>query len=116
MPRLLCLLPIAAAVWLTIYPCTTPAQHADPVRVESGLRSGIPSSDASFSFSLLPFPAQGSLSGIPGSDPTEPLPGARGQPSVSIKYYDLVPGFLPEKKNAMGFAVGTGFARPNPWG
>src|SRR5436309_940735 len=34
----------------------------------------------------------------------------------AIEYYRLVPGFLPESKNASGMATGTGFATPNPWG
>ena len=34
----------------------------------------------------------------------------------SIEYYRLVPGFLPEAKNAEGYAVGTGFEGENPWG
>ncbi|HLK57809.1 MAG TPA: hypothetical protein VKU00_14680, partial [Chthonomonadaceae bacterium] len=38
------------------------------------------------------------------------------QKPPAIEYYRLVPGFLPEQKNALGFATGTGFARPNPWG
>ena len=38
------------------------------------------------------------------------------QTPPSIEYNRLVPGFLPENKNAGGMAIGTGFATPNPWG
>ncbi len=34
----------------------------------------------------------------------------------AIEYYRLVPGFLPENKDAEGRAVGNGFASANPWG
>ncbi|MDB6131584.1 MAG: hypothetical protein JWM04_2691 [Verrucomicrobiales bacterium] len=33
-----------------------------------------------------------------------------------LDYYRLVPGFLPEYKNAAGRNLGNGFATPNPWG
>jgi glyoxylase-like metal-dependent hydrolase (beta-lactamase superfamily II) len=38
------------------------------------------------------------------------------QTTPAIEYYRLVPGFLPESKNASGRAIGTGFATANPWG
>ncbi len=41
---------------------------------------------------------------------------AMAQTPAAVEYYRLVPGFLPESKNADGFAIGTGFASPNPWG
>jgi glyoxylase-like metal-dependent hydrolase (beta-lactamase superfamily II) len=41
---------------------------------------------------------------------------ARAQTAPPIEYYRLVPGFLPEYKNASGRNMGTGFATPNPWG
>jgi len=43
-------------------------------------------------------------------------PQAIAQAPPAIEYYRLVPGFLPENKNADGLAIGTGFASPNPWG
>jgi glyoxylase-like metal-dependent hydrolase (beta-lactamase superfamily II) len=44
------------------------------------------------------------------------LSQALAQAPPSIEYYRLVPGFLPENKNANGGAIGTGFSSPNPWG
>src|SRR2546428_10328969 len=44
------------------------------------------------------------------------VPCAAAQQSPAIEYYRLVPGFLPENKNANGNSTGTGFATPNPWG
>jgi glyoxylase-like metal-dependent hydrolase (beta-lactamase superfamily II) len=41
---------------------------------------------------------------------------AMAQTAPAVEYYRLVPGFLPETKNADGMATGTGFASPNPWG
>src|SRR5580658_7279117 len=38
------------------------------------------------------------------------------QPAPPLEYYRLVPGFLPEYKNASGRNLGNGFATPNPWG
>src|SRR5262245_40029307 len=58
MPRSLCLLPIVAIVCLTTLSCATSAQIADPVRVESGLLSGVPGSDSSVRvFKGVPFAA-----------------------------------------------------------
>ena len=42
---------------------------------------------------------------------TAPAPTA-----PKLEYYRLVPGFLPEYKNAAGRNLGDGFAAPNPWG
>lgn len=41
---------------------------------------------------------------------------AFGQTAPPLEYYQLVPGFLPEYKNAAGRNLGNGFATPNPWG
>lgn len=38
------------------------------------------------------------------------------QSAPPLEYYRLVPGFLPEYKNASGRNLGNGFATPNPWG
>ena len=38
------------------------------------------------------------------------------QSAPPLEYYRLVPGFLPEYKNASGRNLGNGFAMPNPWG
>lgn len=38
------------------------------------------------------------------------------QTAPPLEYYRLVPGFLPEYKNASGRNLGNGFATPNPWG
>jgi glyoxylase-like metal-dependent hydrolase (beta-lactamase superfamily II) len=38
------------------------------------------------------------------------------QTAPTLEYYRLVPGFLPEYKNASGRNLGNGFATPNPWG
>jgi glyoxylase-like metal-dependent hydrolase (beta-lactamase superfamily II) len=38
------------------------------------------------------------------------------QTAPRLEYYRLVPGFLPEYKNASGRNLGNGFATPNPWG
>jgi glyoxylase-like metal-dependent hydrolase (beta-lactamase superfamily II) len=44
------------------------------------------------------------------------LSRAAAQAPPPVEYYRLVPGFLPENKDAGGRAIGTGFASPNPWG
>ncbi len=38
------------------------------------------------------------------------------QTAPPLEYYRLVPGFLPEYKNASGRNLGNGFATANPWG
>ncbi len=38
------------------------------------------------------------------------------QTAPALEYFRLVPGFLPEYKNASGRNLGNGFATPNPWG
>lgn len=38
------------------------------------------------------------------------------QSAPPLEYYKLVPGFLPEYKDASGRNLGNGFATPNPWG
>ncbi len=97
MPRLLCLPALVAAGCLPLIPRSITAPPTELVRNDGGV-----------------------LSGIPGSDSWVRVAGwnadARRQSAPSLQYYQLVPGFLPEKKNALGFAVGTGFAQPNPWG
>jgi len=44
------------------------------------------------------------------------LPALPAQTAPPLEYYRLVPGFLPEYKNASGRNLGTGFATENPWG
>lgn len=44
------------------------------------------------------------------------LSPAAAQVAPPVEYYRLVPGFLPENKDASGRPIGTGFASPNPWG
>jgi glyoxylase-like metal-dependent hydrolase (beta-lactamase superfamily II) len=41
---------------------------------------------------------------------------ALAQSAPPLEYYRLVPGFLPEYKNASGRNLGNGFATENPWG
>ncbi len=44
------------------------------------------------------------------------IPLMKAQSAPPLEYYRLVPGFLPEYKNASGRNLGTGFATTNPWG
>lgn len=44
------------------------------------------------------------------------LSQAAAQTAPPLEYYRLVPGFLPEYKNANGRNLGNGFEAPNPWG
>jgi glyoxylase-like metal-dependent hydrolase (beta-lactamase superfamily II) len=41
-------------------------------------------------------------------------PGAVARPAPALDYYRLVPGFVGEKENEVGFTIG--FQAPNPWG
>src|SRR5688572_16591603 len=43
-------------------------------------------------------------------------PAAVPQSPPALDHYRLVPGFVAERFNEDGMALGTGFAAPNPWG
>ena len=56
----------------------------------------------------------GAALGALGAGAATPAAGPQAPPA--LEHYRLVPGFVAERVNEDGMALGTGFAAPNPWG